>query len=124
MTPGLAFSRARERGSGGEGILPFDPFAADRLREFAEAIEPRLAPDGDLDPIVDWASKLVGAVARIAGLLHLASLDLPLPDDPLPLSRVRERAVGMRGPMVGVMEGAGGWGLFAPGAPTTSPEHS
>ncbi len=71
--------------------LPFDPFAADRLREFAESIEPRLAPDcpdgggGDLDPIVDWASKLVGATARIAGLLHLASLDLPHPDDHLPL---------------------------------------
>jgi hypothetical protein len=41
---------------------------------FAEAIEPRLAPDGDLDPIVDWASKLVGATARIAGLIHIAEV--------------------------------------------------
>ena len=68
--------RAAQRARGG-AVLPFDPFAADRLTEFAEAIEPRLAPDGDLDPIVDWASKLVGATARIAGLIHLASLDLP-----------------------------------------------
>ena len=43
-------------------------------------IEPRLAPTADLDGIVDWASKLVGAVARLSGLLHLADLapDLPL----------------------------------------------
>jgi Protein of unknown function (DUF3987) len=90
-TPGLPLSRVRERGPGGEGFvrergsggegltLPFDDFAADRLMEFAEDIEPRLAPDGDLDPIVDWASKLVGHTARIAGLIHLASLELPLP---------------------------------------------
>jgi len=57
--------------------LPFDSRAADRLRQFAESVEPRLAPGEDLDPIVDWASKLVGATARIAGLLHLASLDHP-----------------------------------------------
>src|SRR6185436_20638412 len=49
------------------------------LRQFAESIEPRLAPGEDLDPIVDWASKLVGATARIAGLLHLAALDLDTP---------------------------------------------
>ena len=64
--------------------LRFDPLAADRLREFAESVEPRLAPDADLDPIVDWASKLVGATARIAGLLHVASLDHPCPLSPVP----------------------------------------
>jgi hypothetical protein len=65
-------------------VLPFDPFAAARLRDFARAVEPRLAPAGDLEPLVDWGSKLVGAVARIAGLLHLASLDLPVPQNPEP----------------------------------------
>ncbi|WP_406401595.1 DUF3987 domain-containing protein [Streptomyces sp. NBC_00879] len=37
-----------------------------------EAIEPQLRPDGALAHIDDWAGKYVGAVARIAGLLHLA----------------------------------------------------
>ena len=36
-------------------------------------VEPRLARDGEYGPIREWASKLVGAVVRIAGLLHLAS---------------------------------------------------
>ena len=31
-----------------------------------------MAPDADLGHITDWASKLVGATTRIAGLLHLA----------------------------------------------------
>ena len=39
--------------------------------DFQQAIEVRLKPDGDLAPIVDWASKLVGAVCRIAALLHI-----------------------------------------------------
>ena len=68
-------------------VLPFSEPAAVRLRDFARAVEPRLAPDGDLDPLVDWASKLVGAVARIAALLHLASLDLPLPHNPPPITQ-------------------------------------
>ncbi|MFF3247378.1 DUF3987 domain-containing protein [Streptomyces sp. NPDC002870] len=34
-------------------------------------IEPKLRPDGALGHIDDWAGKYVGAVARIAGLLHL-----------------------------------------------------
>ncbi|WP_262062641.1 DUF3987 domain-containing protein [Streptomyces sp. STR69] len=36
-----------------------------------EDIEPKLRPDGPLAHIDDWAGKYVGAVARIAGLLHL-----------------------------------------------------
>jgi hypothetical protein len=35
----------------------------------------------------------VGAVARIAGLLHLASLDLPVPQNPAPLPPVSLTAV-------------------------------
>ncbi|MEU9654993.1 DUF3987 domain-containing protein [Streptomyces chartreusis] len=37
-----------------------------------EAIEPQLRPEGALAHIDDWAGKYVGAVARVAGLLHLA----------------------------------------------------
>jgi hypothetical protein len=35
-------------------------------------LERRLGPGGDLTTIADWASKLAGAVARIAALLHAA----------------------------------------------------
>jgi replicative DNA helicase len=46
---------------------------ADRLLlDFESDLEPRLGVDGDLGHIADWGSKLAGAVARIAGLLHLA----------------------------------------------------
>lgn len=36
-------------------------------------LEPRLADGAELGHIADWASKLNGAIARIAGLLHLAA---------------------------------------------------
>ena len=43
------------------------------LTEYQKEIEPRLkANGGDLAELRDWASKLAGAVVRIAGLLHLA----------------------------------------------------
>ena len=53
-------------------IIQLTPEAAELLLAAAETLEPRLAPDGDLGHIADWASKLIGAIARIAGLLHLA----------------------------------------------------
>lgn len=37
-----------------------------------EALEPRLAPDADLEWVRDWASKHVGAMVRVAGVLHVA----------------------------------------------------
>jgi hypothetical protein len=40
--------------------------------QFAAWLEPQLADFGPLSHIADWAGKLAGAVARIAGLLHLA----------------------------------------------------
>ena len=43
------------------------------LLDFQDWIEPRLHPrTGQLAPITDWASKLAGAVVRIAALLHVA----------------------------------------------------
>jgi hypothetical protein len=43
------------------------------LLEFQDWIEPRLDPrTGQLSAITDWASKLAGAVVRVAGLLHVA----------------------------------------------------
>ena len=41
------------------------------LRLEAE-LEPRLADGAELGHVADWASKLNGAIARLAGLLHLA----------------------------------------------------
>lgn len=53
--------------------LRLDPEAAQMRSAFEAAIEPRLREDGgDLFHIEKWASKLTGAVVRIAGLLHLA----------------------------------------------------
>ena len=54
-------------------VLNFGLEADTKLLEFERALEPRLGPDGDLGPIADWASKLAGAVVRIAGVLHLAT---------------------------------------------------
>ena len=42
------------------------------FQQWMAEIEPRRRPDADLGHIQGWASKLDGAVARIAGLLHLA----------------------------------------------------
>lgn len=55
-------------------ILRLDTHAASALLDFANKIEPQLVPSGDLGDTIEWGSKLVGAVARIAGLLHLADL--------------------------------------------------
>jgi replicative DNA helicase len=48
-----------------------------------DELEPRMGPDGDLHPIRDWVNKLVGSVARIAGVLHVADHALALADMPL-----------------------------------------
>ena len=42
------------------------------LRCFQAELEPRLGAAGDLDPVSDWAGKLTGSIARVAGLLHVA----------------------------------------------------
>ncbi|GAB3969998.1 hypothetical protein GCM10029978_042470 [Actinoallomurus acanthiterrae] len=54
-------------------IIPLSPAALKVLTEWRAEIEPRLKlGSGDLEPLRDWASKLPGATARLAGLLHLA----------------------------------------------------
>jgi replicative DNA helicase len=42
------------------------------LDQFAGWLEPQLDEWGELGSMTDWAGKLVGAVARIAGILHVA----------------------------------------------------
>ncbi|MBU1948082.1 MAG: DUF3987 domain-containing protein [Candidatus Eisenbacteria bacterium] len=52
--------------------LSFDFPGQEALMAFASWLEPQLAETGDLGHMTDWAGKLVGAVARLAGILHMA----------------------------------------------------
>ena len=54
-------------------VLHLDLDARDCLEEFELWLEPQLAEFGELGTITDWAGKLVGAVGRIAGNLHMAA---------------------------------------------------
>jgi len=61
-------------GWGGDpAILQLSPQAAADAIQIEAATEPSLAGDGDLAALADWGAKYVGAVMRIAGLLHLGS---------------------------------------------------
>jgi len=53
-------------------VLPLTAEANERVLAIERDTEPRLAPAGNWAHIVDWGSKYVGAVARLAGLIHLA----------------------------------------------------
>lgn len=46
--------------------------ADDMLAAWSDRLESRLGVGGELEHVVDWASKLAGTCARIAGLLHAA----------------------------------------------------
>ena len=55
-------------------VLQLTPAADSTLRSYQEELEIQLRPKGGkLGHLQKWAGKLVGAVARIAGLLHLAA---------------------------------------------------
>ena len=54
-------------------LLQVSADAAEVFLNAERTLEPRLV--GDLRPVQEWASKLMGATARIGGLLHLASFD-------------------------------------------------
>lgn len=61
-------------------LLQLTPAASDRLQRFEAWVEPQLAEFGELGAITDWSGKLVGAVVRIIGLLHMAKHgELPAP---------------------------------------------
>jgi replicative DNA helicase len=53
-------------------MLRLAPDAARVFAGWRDELEPRRRPDADLGHLQAWSSKLDGAVARIAGLLHLA----------------------------------------------------
>jgi hypothetical protein len=59
--------------------------------EFYNDVEHEMRPGGSLEYLKDWGSKLPGAVARIAGLLHLAEYGAT--DQPVSVDTVRVAAV-------------------------------
>jgi hypothetical protein len=54
-------------------ILMLTDTAHEAMVRLETALEPTLAGDGELAHLADWGSKYAGAVARIAGMLHLAT---------------------------------------------------
>jgi hypothetical protein len=52
-------------------VLGLEADARAAVLDFMDATETRLRPHSDLFAYVEWANKLTGHVARIAGLLHL-----------------------------------------------------
>ncbi|WAE72945.1 YfjI family protein [Streptomonospora nanhaiensis] len=66
-------------------VLQLSPEADELRLDYARQLEPRLHPRlGDLGHMSDWAGKSVGAIIRIAALLHLA--DNPVDGYRLPIS--------------------------------------
>ncbi|HTX95101.1 MAG TPA: YfjI family protein [Mycobacterium sp.] len=58
--------------AGDPAKLTLTPAAHEAMLMIETAVEPTLAGDeGELAPLADWGAKYVGAIARIAGLLHL-----------------------------------------------------
>ena len=53
-------------------VLDLTPEARQRVVDLEAQREPRLAPGGQWEPILNWANKWTGAVVRLAGLLHVA----------------------------------------------------
>jgi hypothetical protein len=53
-------------------LLHFSGEADEALAEFERWLEPQLAPEEPLSLLAGWANKLAGAIARIAGILHVA----------------------------------------------------
>lgn len=64
--------RRTDRGEDAPHELQFAPEALEVWRQYHDDIEQRQADYRDLSGIRDWASKLAGAVARIAACLHVA----------------------------------------------------
>lgn len=74
-------------------IILLEPAAASVVIELEESIEPTLAGDGELASLADWGSKLLGAIMRIAALLHLGQHGHQAVRRPLEASTVRSAAM-------------------------------
>jgi hypothetical protein len=67
---GLATGMAKWVGD--PAVLILTPTAQKAMLAIEEAVEPTLAGEGELAQLADWGAKYAGAIARIAGILHLA----------------------------------------------------
>jgi hypothetical protein len=63
-----------EHGEACPHMLTLEAGARGRLQRLEAWVEPQLSEFGELGRMTDWGGKIVGAVARIAGLLHMAAL--------------------------------------------------
>ncbi|MEQ4209643.1 YfjI family protein [Actinopolymorpha sp. B9G3] len=63
----LTLADLRER-----ALLPLTDTASEAVLALEADVEPKLAPTAAWAHVVDWGSKYVGAIIRLAGLLHLA----------------------------------------------------
>jgi hypothetical protein len=68
-------------------VLNLEPDAQEVLQQFDQWIEPRLGEFGELGRMTDWAGKLVGAVGRLAGILHMAKFACSNAPWEIPISR-------------------------------------
>ena len=71
----------RDRGEIVAHPLTLSDGAYDRFLAFAESIEPRVGPGGDLE-LCGWGGKLPGQMLRIAALLHLSRSHMTIPVEP------------------------------------------
>ncbi len=83
-----------ETGSPAPHVVATSSEARSVLLDFERRLEPQLGEYGELAHVADWAAKLVGAIGRIAGLLHVADLAQHGPPWEVPIAReCAERAV-------------------------------
>ena len=75
--------------------LNLDGEALEVWRTYHDQIEKAQAPDGELSHMTDFASKLAGAVARIAGILHLMKHGAQAPQNIEPATVAGAWALGM-----------------------------
>jgi replicative DNA helicase len=78
---------------GDPAVLMLTEDAQQEFQRIEAAVEPTLAGDGELASLADWGSKLPGAVARIAGILHLAEHGADIgPREPVSAQTVKAAA--------------------------------
>jgi hypothetical protein len=82
----------------GDRVLTLTPEAHRARCAFQGALEPRLADDGDLMPVRDWAGKLTGTVCRLAAVLHVGDHAFDVASMPLEIPAATfDRAVAVGG---------------------------
>jgi len=57
--------------------LTISPAAMDLWLEFAKTVEEQMRPGGEFEHFRDWAGKLPGQAARLAGVIHCIEASLP-----------------------------------------------